>query len=215
MSRAGSANLLQAQGAHSQRVNASVAPFWFGTVKSYDKATHTAVITIDKGNGSAYDTPPSPVMSPWWGQGYGDQAGPPPNAQALVAVIDEPGNLYAVLGFTPNNVDTGQGAPSDERWITDVRGSFIQWCAAGLRCFATGIASFWGSTRTEIGAEGLDAVENAVIRKSDLDAALVAQTAQYESELSVWASGLSGGSGVAGPTLQPVTSTGSSKVTAA
>jgi len=55
--------------------------------------------------------------------------------------------------------------------------------------------------------------ENAVIRKSDLDAALAAQASQFNSQLATWAAAhVQPGTGGTGPTLTAVTSTGSTKV---
>jgi hypothetical protein len=206
-------------------VGAGVATLWFGVVQAYEPATHRVKVKIDKGNGQAYITPWSPICSPFWGpttsgsRSYGLQGGTPLGAQALVGVVDEQGNLFVVFGFCSNSLDPGQGTPSDEFWLQDVRGSFLQLIAKGggsLRAFATGIASFFGGSRTEIGGENLDTSQQAVIRKSDLDAALVRQVAMLQAQLSAWAgSSVQGGMGASGPTLSPIQSTGSTKVTSA
>ena len=71
-----------------------------------------------------------------------------------------------------------------------------------------------GQTWLGIGRD-LDQSNDAVIRKSDLDAALAAQTAQYMSDLASWAgASLKPGSGASGPSMTAIHSTGSSKVKA-
>jgi hypothetical protein len=205
-------------GAHAQRVNAEASPFWFGEVKSYDPATHKAVVTVDMGD-YTYDTPPSQVLTSFWGAGYGDQTGPPRGAQAWVAVIDRASNLYLILGFTANNEEPGFNVPVDERRILDARGSFVWWTSVrngALRLFGATIATLFAGVRVEIGAENLDTSACAVVRKADLDAALSAQVTRTKNEITAWAAAhLQGGTGASGPTLTAVTSTGSSKVTVA
>ena len=72
-----------------------------------------------------------------------------------------------------------------------------------------------GQTWLGLGRD-LDQSEDAVIRKSDLDAALAAQMSQLKSDLAAWASAsLQGGGGAGGPSeLTAIHSMGSSKVKA-
>jgi hypothetical protein len=67
-----------------------------------------------------------------------------------------------------------------------------------------------------IGAKTLNNANDAVMRKSDVDAALAAQVTRTKNEITAWAAAhLQGGTGASGPTMTAVTSTGSSKVKAA
>lgn len=216
MSRSGSRNLLQAFGAHSARVTAYPWPFQFGIVQSYDKTTHRVTVTIDRGGGSSYTPPPCQIVSEFWGQGYGSQAGPPPGAQAFLGAIDANGTQYAVLGYTANEEDVAFSVPSDDYEVKDKRGSFVNWTAArsgALRIFGAAVATIFGGTVTEIGGENLNATSRAAISKTELDSAIATLVTHLQTQLATWASSsLQGGNGAGGPTLTPITSTGSSTV---
>jgi hypothetical protein len=68
----------------------------------------------------------------------------------------------------------------------------------------------------EIGAPGLNATQQAVIRKSDLDAWGASLMTHITTQLDTWATThLQGGTGAVGPTLTSVPSTGSATVKAA
>lgn len=119
----------------SMRSQSSPWPFAFGQIASYDPATHLVVATYEvtdaDGNGQTITTPPSQLMVPWWGQGYGDQSGPEAGTQCVIAIVDPRGDEFLVLGFTANNSDRGFGAPAGEKWTVDKRGSSIKFTADG------------------------------------------------------------------------------------
>jgi hypothetical protein len=202
----------------ARRATSSPWPFVMGEIVSYDPTTSFVVAQYDvvDRDGTVYQnqTPPSQLMMPWWGQGYGDQMGPEPGAQCVIAILDPQGNEFLVLGFTSNDLDPGFNTPSSERHILDKRGSFVWWSALRggvLRIFGKGYATLFGTNGTEIGGENLNATNDAIITKTHLDAALAALTMQYSSEISAYlAANVSHGSGAPAITLSPVTSTGSS-----
>lgn len=128
-------NLTEAVRGAAMRANSSPWPFVLGNIDSYDPATHLVIASYNvadaNGNLVTIKTPPSQLMVPWWGQGYGEQSGPPVGAQCLVAIVDPKGDEFIVLGFTANNADPGLGAPSDEKWTVDRRGSSQKFTADG------------------------------------------------------------------------------------
>jgi len=212
--------LAQAIGAVSQRFNGQPPAIVLGSIVSYDAATNRAVAEVDWGTGFTYQTPPSQLMVPWNGADYTDQSGPQGGEQCVVACLDPYGDVFVILGYTTNDDAPGANVPSGERKIVDPRGSFVHWATergGAVRTSAAGYATIFGGTGTEVGGENLDETNDAIMRKSDVDAALAAQIAQLKSDLTTWAAAhLQGGSGASGPTtLTAVESTGSTKARAA
>lgn len=206
----------------ARRADSSPWPFVIGQIVSYDPDTSFVVAKYDvvdrTGTQLEQQTPPSQLMMPWWGQGYGDQMGPEAGTQCLIAILDPQGSEFLVLGFTANDLHPGFATPSTERQILDKRGSFVWWSALRggvLRLFGKGYATLFGTTGTEIGGENLDATEDAICTKRYVDDAISRQITQLQSQLGTWASAhLSNGSGATGPTLTPVTTNASSKARA-
>ena len=223
MSRYGTRHLAQRIMAASQRYSTKAPPIALGTIVSFNKTDHTIVAKVDYGDGFAFTTTPSQLMVPWHGADsgtpYGEGGGPEEGQQCVVATLDADTDLYLILGFTPFDDATGIGVPAGEQWTVDKRGSFSKFVAArggALRHFAAGFATIFGGTATEVGGENLDATDDAIIRKSDLDQALSDQIAQLKTDLTAWAAAsLMGGSGAGGPSPTAITSTGSSVARAA
>lgn len=214
--RHGSRALTQQVGLAAQRFTAQPHPLSLGTIVSFDPATHMAVAKVDYGDGFIFNTPPSQLMVPWHGPGYSDASGPEAGQQCIVATLDHAGDVFVILGFTSTEDANGINVPAGEKKVLDKRGSFVHHSGArggSVRAFGNAYATLVGGTATEIGGENLDAVNDAIIRKSDLDAAIAAEVAQLKLDLTTWASTkLQPGTGATGPvTLTAVRSTGSSK----
>jgi len=214
--RHGSRALTQQVGLAAQRFTAQPHPLALGQIVSFDPATHMAVAKVDYGDGFVFNTPPSQLMVPWHGPGYSDASGPEEGQQCIVGTLDAAGDVFVILGFTATEDANGINVPAGEKKVLDKHGSFVHHSGArggSMRTFGNAFATLVGGTATEVGGENLDATNDAIIRKSDLDAALVAQLVQLKSDLTTWAATkLQPGSGATAPvTLTAVRSTGSSK----
>jgi hypothetical protein len=214
VSRAGSKNFWQAAAAAGTRFNAQPVMLVGGTINSYDPTTQYVTVDIDMGGGWMYTTPPSQLMAPWHGNQFSASFGAVPGTQVLVAVVDPAGNEFVVLGFTSNDPDPGINVPSGDGMVMDPNGNFVNWTAdrgGAMRHYGTAFATIFGGQGTEVGGENLDATNDAIIRKSDLDLALSNQVSQIQAEIETWAAAhLQPGSGAPPPTLTAVESTGSS-----
>lgn len=204
----------------ARRAQSSPWPIVVGEIVSYDPSTHFVVAQYDvvDNNGTVLQqqTPPSQLMVPWWGDGYGDQSGPESGAQCTIAILDPQGSTFLVLGFTSNDLNPGFNTPAGEKQILDKRGSFVWWSGLRggvLRIFGQGFATIFGTNGTEVGGENLDETQDAICTKRYVDDVIQRQLSQLRTDLVTWAGAhLQSGSGAPGPTSLTAVETNASSL---
>jgi len=223
-------NLYEIMAMRARRANPVPIYLHIGELKAWNPANNTVDVYlphVDGANSPTTQTFPMPLMTGITGPNYGDQVGPDTSGtqplQVVVACGSPDGDDYVALGFLYTANQQPPGAPATELWRVDKRGSSLKLTvdgktvgdgAGGAKLLGDGYASVVAPL-TELGAQNLDPSEDAVIRKTDLDAALSALTAHVQTALNTLAGEVQGGSGVSSPSIVATTSTGSSIVKAA
>ena len=196
----------------------------FGELAQYDPATHMGKFylmnhpqsgkTGDPNDGNPIETSFIPIGTFFTGPGYGMQFAPILGAQALI-IFQENTPVASVL--LANRVENPPFANNDRRGWIDEKQSFVTTTEdgqgtgdgqGGVRMGSPNYASIV-TALLELGAEGLDANDNAVIRVKDLKAF----RDNLANALGNWAlASLQPGSGATQPDLSQVHPSGSTKV---
>jgi len=206
-----------------------------GTVRAH--RLHLVAVQSEKGDPPLYDVD-LPLLTSSYGHQYGPRGYerctiiPRPHGYAVILEHDETtspqapsgehflthynktGKIDSSIKFTNDGPAAGDGKAG----IVGMVGALLSFVTKGglsLRIDDAANRVVVTAPLVELGADNLDAANNAVIRKTDLDAALSAQAAQFQTQLRTWAAAsVQGGSGAGGPSLTAVTSHGSTTVRA-
>ncbi len=153
-----------------------------GEIDTYDKDQGTVTVVL-KDTQDDHITGDIYLLTPWAGNGYGMQAGPPKGMPVLVLSMsaDETGSTKYAIPSHYNKVDRAPGAPQDEFWITDKSGTKVKLTNNGNLALTSAKVNL---TSNEAPLTGLD----AVVRVADLAAFLAA----YQGLVATQIAALSG-----------------------
>jgi hypothetical protein len=198
----------------------------YGELSVYDPATHSAkfLLPLHRDNSNnPIETGFLQVGTFFNGPGYGAQFPPPVAAQAVILFIDAKKIVPVAAVFLMNDVETPPFTDGKSAGWQDAKGSKIRTTvdgatpgdgAGGARVSGSEYASVTAGTLTELGAEGLDPTQDAVVTQRYLNAALVAERTVTQAALTALANMVQGGTGVSPPMIAPITVSGSAAVRA-
>lgn len=101
----------------------------FGTVTSYDEATHTIKAMLEP---EGVETGWLPILVLMSGQGWGVYAAPAQGDQALLIFAEGDALVGVCAGFIPNDEDVPPKVPAGQIWLEHQDGHFIHLTPEGI-----------------------------------------------------------------------------------